>query len=85
MKKISWLIVLNFLFVAACSQNITVSLNGNWQFKQKDSDYLNFSSGGKWWQEVLLSALRKLGVPAPGMSEPVLGGGEPVGEVRAAW
>jgi L-asparaginase II len=34
---------------------------------------------------VLLSGLRKLGVPAPGMTEPVLGGGAPVGEVRAAW
>jgi L-asparaginase II len=34
---------------------------------------------------VLLSALRRLGVQAPGMTEPVLGGGEPVGEVRAAW
>jgi L-asparaginase II len=34
---------------------------------------------------VLLSALRKLGVPAPALIEPVLGGGQPVGEVRAAW
>ncbi|HEY7273108.1 MAG TPA: asparaginase [Actinoplanes sp.] len=34
---------------------------------------------------VLVSALRKLGVPAPAMTEPVLGGGEPVGEVRSAW
>jgi L-asparaginase II len=34
---------------------------------------------------VLLSALRKLGVAAPVMTEPVLGGGEPVGEVRTAW
>jgi L-asparaginase II len=34
---------------------------------------------------VLLSALKKLGVPAPVMIELVLGGGEPVGEVRATW
>jgi len=34
---------------------------------------------------VLLSALRKLGVPAPVLTEPVLGGGQLVGEVRAAW
>jgi L-asparaginase II len=34
---------------------------------------------------VLLSALHKLGVSAPALTEPVLGGGQPVGEVRAAW
>jgi len=34
---------------------------------------------------VLLSALRRLDLAAPAMHEPVLGGGEPVGEVRAAW
>ncbi len=34
---------------------------------------------------VLLSALRRLGVPAPQVTELVLGGGEPVGEVRATW
>jgi L-asparaginase II len=34
---------------------------------------------------VLLSALRKLGVPAPVFTEPVLGGGQPVGEVRSVW
>jgi L-asparaginase II len=34
---------------------------------------------------VLLSALRRLGVRGPAMTEPVLGGGEPVGEVRSAW
>jgi L-asparaginase II len=34
---------------------------------------------------VLLSALRRLGVTVPTMREPVLGGGEPVGEVRSAW
>jgi L-asparaginase II len=34
---------------------------------------------------VLLSALRKLGVAAPQLAELVLGGGEPVGEVRATW
>ena len=34
---------------------------------------------------VLLSALQKLGVAVPAMTEPVLGGGQPVGEVRAAW
>jgi L-asparaginase II len=34
---------------------------------------------------VLVSALEKLGVPAPRMIEPVLGAGEPVGEVRPAW
>lgn len=34
---------------------------------------------------VLLSALRKLGVPAPVLTEPVLGGGQPVGEVRSVW
>ena len=34
---------------------------------------------------VLLSALQKLGVTVPAMTEPVLGGGQPVGEVRAAW
>jgi L-asparaginase II len=34
---------------------------------------------------VLLSALHKLGVSAPVLTAPVLGGGQPVGEVRAAW
>jgi L-asparaginase II len=34
---------------------------------------------------VLLSALRKLGVDAPRMEELVLGGGEPVGQVRCVW
>ena len=34
---------------------------------------------------VLRSALRRLDIPAPAMEELVLGGGEPVGEVRAAW
>jgi L-asparaginase II len=34
---------------------------------------------------VLLSALKRLGVPAPNLIELVLGGGEPVGEVRATW
>jgi L-asparaginase II len=34
---------------------------------------------------VLLSAVRKLGVPAPALTEPVLGGGRPVGEVRSVW
>jgi L-asparaginase II len=34
---------------------------------------------------VLLSALRRLGVAAPMMIELVMGGGEPVGEVRATW
>jgi len=34
---------------------------------------------------VLLSALKRLGVRTPQMSEPILGGGEPVGEVRAVW
>jgi L-asparaginase II len=34
---------------------------------------------------VLLSALRKLGVSVPALTEPVFGGGQPVGEVRAAW
>ncbi len=34
---------------------------------------------------VLLSALRRLGVEVPDMREPVLGGGEPVGEVRSVW
>jgi L-asparaginase II len=34
---------------------------------------------------VLLSALRRLGVTAPQLTELVLGGGEPVGEVRATW
>lgn len=34
---------------------------------------------------VLLSALRRLGVPAPQLAELILGGGEPVGEVRATW
>jgi L-asparaginase II len=32
---------------------------------------------------VLLDELRRLGVSVPSISEPVLGGGEPVGEVRA--
>ena len=34
---------------------------------------------------VLLSGLRRLDVRVPVMAEPVLGGGEPVGEVRAVW
>ena len=34
---------------------------------------------------VLLSGLRKLGVETPALTEPILGGGEPVGEVRAVW
>jgi L-asparaginase II len=34
---------------------------------------------------VLLSGLRKLGVPVPAMTVPVLGGGELVGEVRPVW
>ncbi|GAA4593898.1 L-asparaginase II [Actinoplanes octamycinicus] len=34
---------------------------------------------------VLLAALRKLGVEPPLIEEPVLGGGRPVGEVRAVW
>ena len=34
---------------------------------------------------VLLSALEKLGVPAPHLKELILGGGEPVGEVRSVW
>jgi L-asparaginase II len=34
---------------------------------------------------VLVSALRRLDVSAPTLIEPILGGGEPVGEVRAAW
>jgi L-asparaginase II len=34
---------------------------------------------------VLLSALRRLGVDLPELREPVLGGGEPVGEVRSVW
>jgi L-asparaginase II len=34
---------------------------------------------------VLLSALRKLGLEPPQMAELILGGGEPVGEVRAVW
>jgi L-asparaginase II len=34
---------------------------------------------------VLLSALTRLGVAAPTIVELVLGGGEPVGEVRATW
>jgi L-asparaginase II len=34
---------------------------------------------------VLLSALGKLGVAAPHLEELILGGGEPVGEVRAVW
>ena len=34
---------------------------------------------------VLLSALGRLGVDAPQMHELVLGGGEPVGEVRSTW
>ncbi|GAB1643349.1 asparaginase [Krasilnikovia sp. MM14-A1259] len=34
---------------------------------------------------LLRSALRRLGVDAPVPEVPVLGGGEPVGEVRAAW
>jgi L-asparaginase II len=34
---------------------------------------------------VLLSALTKLGVPVPVMIEPIMGGGEQVGEVRATW
>jgi L-asparaginase II len=34
---------------------------------------------------VLLAALERLGVPAPRMKELVMGGGEPVGEVRSVW
>jgi L-asparaginase II len=34
---------------------------------------------------VLLSALRRLGVAVPEMTEDVLGGGQPVGEVRSVW
>jgi hypothetical protein len=34
---------------------------------------------------VLLSALEKLGVSAPRLMEPILGGGQPVGEVRSVW
>jgi L-asparaginase II len=34
---------------------------------------------------VLRSALRRLDVPAPPSDEPILGGGEPVGEVRTVW
>jgi L-asparaginase II len=34
---------------------------------------------------VLLSGLRRLGVDTPHLAEPVLGGGEPVGEVRSVW
>ena len=34
---------------------------------------------------VLLSALKRLGAPAPMMEELILGGGVPVGEVRATW
>lgn len=34
---------------------------------------------------VLLSALRRIGVDVPDLREPVLGGGQPVGEVRSAW
>jgi L-asparaginase II len=34
---------------------------------------------------VLWSALRRLDVPAPPIDEPILGGGEPVGEVRTVW
>ena len=34
---------------------------------------------------LLLSALKRLGVEAPALEVPVLGGGVPVGEVRATW
>jgi L-asparaginase II len=34
---------------------------------------------------VLLSGLKRLGVEAPALAELVLGGAEPVGEVRATW
>jgi L-asparaginase II len=34
---------------------------------------------------VLLAALRRLGIVVPEMTETVLGGGEPVGEVRSVW
>jgi L-asparaginase II len=34
---------------------------------------------------VLVSALRGMGVAAPDLPAPVLGGGEPVGEVRPVW
>jgi L-asparaginase II len=34
---------------------------------------------------IVLSALKRLGVDAPVLTELVLGGGEPVGEVRATW
>jgi L-asparaginase II len=34
---------------------------------------------------VLLAALRRLGLEVPDITEPVLGGGRPVGEVRAVF
>lgn len=34
---------------------------------------------------VLLSALHRLGVATPAIATPILGGGRPVGEVRAVW
>ena len=34
---------------------------------------------------VLIAALRRLGLEVPAMPEPVLGGGRPVGEVRAVF
>jgi L-asparaginase II len=47
---------------------------------------IKIGDGGKRARvPVLLSALDKLGVPTPTMPEVVLGGGEPVGEVRAVW
>jgi L-asparaginase II len=47
---------------------------------------IKIDDGGKRARvPVLLSALRKLGVPAPRMTEVVLGGGKPVGEVRTVW
>jgi L-asparaginase II len=47
---------------------------------------IKVSDGGKRARvPVLLSALRRLGVPAPVMTELVLGGGHPVGEVRSVW
>ncbi|MEV6629868.1 asparaginase [Actinoplanes sp. NPDC051470] len=47
---------------------------------------LKISDGGmRARTPVLLSGLRRLGVAAPHHTELVLGGGEPVGEVRATW
>jgi L-asparaginase II len=41
--------------------------------------------GARARMPVLVSALRRLDVSAPALIEPILGGGEPVGEVRAVW